>query len=1165
MSSSRPPFSLFLDPLPTPVWICDEERIVYLNTACVELLGADNAERVLGRSPLSFLADGCHQSFRQQMQVVLRTGSRARSQLQLVIGDGRQVEIEIFLSAVPLADSVAVQASITERPDKRSEESERELLLREREALLEAVGDGIVGHDLDGRCTFVNRAAQQLFGFSAEDCIGVRTHELWHHHREDGTVYPVEQCPMYQAVRFGVSACAEELFWRKDGSCFHGEYSVEPITVQGSMVGAVFLIRDITRRKRTEEERERLLQTLEHERARLRAIVENVPVGILMAEAPSGRVIMGNRRLEEIFRHPLLHSTNISEHRDWVSYHPDGRRVEGHEYPLTRAVMKGEVTRGDEYLYSRGDGTLGWVRMSGAPIRDREGNIIAGVAAISDIDQEKRAEEALRKSEERFRFLANSIPHHLWEADATGAVDYHSAQAYAYVGFSPEQAVDGSAWVSFIHPEDVDRVLAAWEEALKLGQKYCIEYRLRGADGAYRWFQVHALPLRDEHGEVIRWYGSGSDIHERIVAEQALRESEMRYELAAKVTSDVVWDWNLLSTEVRRAKSLNTVFGYDAAQVPAAIDWWYERIHPEDRERVMSGMHAAIEGKSGTWRDEYRFVRADGSFAIVLDRGIIVRDAEGRATRMAGTMVDVTATRQSEQALWESEERFRRIFEDASMAMALVDPNDMHLLSVNPAFVRMFGYSGEEALGLTVEALTHPDDVPALQRDDRRGQLLRGEISGFTVEKRYLRRDGQVLWGRLTVSPIRSDRGTVQFFLSMIEDVTVQKQTEDALRRSEQLLQMANEAAGVGATVWDIEKDQVTLSSGYLQVAGLTGYGFEPSVERWLKTLHEEDRPGVAEIARKVKAGVLKAYQTEYRQYWPDGSLHWMLNKGKVVAERDGRSILLVGAAIDITERKELEEQLRQAQKMEAIGQLAGGIAHDFNNLLMIINGYAELLAGEYDAASTKGLMAQAILDAGNRAARLIDQLMTFSRRQILQPRVIDLDEHIRNAEPMLRSLVREEVAFKANLHSAAKIKVDPGQFDQVLMNLAVNARDAMPEGGTLAIASKKVELGAKSLGEVRFKVSPGTYVLLEISDTGVGMTDEVQHHIFEPFFTTKGVGKGTGLGLAIVFGIIRQSNGYILHDSAPGRGTTFRIYLPTISEEGNSKYPMGGLRIAQV
>jgi signal transduction histidine kinase/ActR/RegA family two-component response regulator len=297
------------------------------------------------------------------------------------------------------------------------------------------------------------------------------------------------------------------------------------------------------------------------------------------------------------------------------------------------------------------------------------------------------------------------------------------------------------------------------------------------------------------------------------------------------------------------------------------------------------------------------------------------------------------------------------------------------------------------------------------------------------------------------------------------------------------------------------------------------------------------------------------AWSEEYRFRRSDGSYATVLDRGYLLRD-GGRAVRLVGSMIDLTARKELEAQFRQAQKMEAVGRLAGGVAHDFNNLLMVITIHAELARAELDAKHPAAADLEEIGRATTRAAALTRQLLAFSRKQILTPHVLDLNAVVAGLEPMLHRLIGEDIAVVTRLApELGLVLADPGQLEQVLVNLAVNARDAMPHGGTLTIATTNTELGERVRGYPA-AVVPGSYVTLTVTDTGCGMSPEVQGRIFEPFYTTKPIGEGSGLGLSTVYGIVQQSGGHIGVESAPGRGTTFRLYLPRIAQEAETPRP---------
>jgi two-component system, cell cycle sensor histidine kinase and response regulator CckA len=363
----------------------------------------------------------------------------------------------------------------------------------------------------------------------------------------------------------------------------------------------------------------------------------------------------------------------------------------------------------------------------------------------------------------------------------------------------------------------------------------------------------------------------------------------------------------------------------------------------------------------------------------------------------------------------------------------------------------------------------------------------------------------------------------------------------------------ALEAAGVGTFEWDILDDKVVWSDVQQRLHGMTPGSFGGTIEAFFAAVHPSDRERIRnEVARSVAQNADRRF--EYRVEWPDGSIRWIAMFGRSFHGEQGRPVRSAGIGMDITRQKELHERLLQAQKMEAVGNLAGGIAHDFNNLLTVIAGYCQLLAARRGMPADARRDLSEVRRAVDRASALTAQLLAFSRRQVLAPRVVNLNEIISNLRPMLRRLIEEHVQLEFRLaEDLALVNVDPGQLDQVLINLVVNARDAMPEGGTVTIETAvttdtPVTMIARGEGESHDQSPARPQVALSVTDTGHGIQPDAQRHIFEPFFTTKPQGEGTGLGLATVYGIVKQSGGSILMESEPGIGTTFKLYFPAVS-----------------
>jgi two-component system cell cycle sensor histidine kinase/response regulator CckA len=367
------------------------------------------------------------------------------------------------------------------------------------------------------------------------------------------------------------------------------------------------------------------------------------------------------------------------------------------------------------------------------------------------------------------------------------------------------------------------------------------------------------------------------------------------------------------------------------------------------------------------------------------------------------------------------------------------------------------------------------------------------------------------------------------------------------LAEREELFRLISENAADMIALVDAKGQRLYNSPSYLKILGRTPLELQSNLA--LEEVHPDDRPLLEESAREAFRGGT-GRRIEYRMRHKDGTWRILESTASPVRNSSGGVEKLVIVNRDITDRKKLEEQFRQAQKMEAVGRLSGGVAHDFNNLLGVIIGYGEILQEGLAPGDRLRRSADEILAAGRRAAGLTRQLLAFSRQQVLEPTVLNLNNAVKNMESMLRRLIGEDVDLSSNLDPAlGAVKADPGQIEQVIMNLAVNARDAMPQGGKLIIETSNTEMDESFVRRYPYPVKPGMYVRLMVSDTGTGMDAATRARIFEPFFTTKAKGQGTGLGLSMVYGVVKQSGGYIDVYSELGLGTTFKIYLPRVDE----------------
>ena len=498
------------------------------------------------------------------------------------------------------------------------------------------------------------------------------------------------------------------------------------------------------------------------------------------------------------------------------------------------------------------------------------------------------------------------------------------------------------------------------------------------------------------------------------------------------------------------------------------------------------------------------------------------------------------------EALDASERQYRSLFE-RNMAGVYRSTIEGKLLDCNPAFAHMFGYTREELLRTPMDALYFGGVTERTKRiyEDR------SSTPQMPRETCFRRKDGSAIWV-VQNAGFEKQRDGSEVFEGTLIDITDSKLTNIAIENWKRRYDAVVLASGQIIYDCDLTSRQTTFGGALQEILGYSPEEFAVNPEAWCNLIHPEDLQRYLDtMERAVESS--NPFDFEYRVRHKDGSYRNMREQGRVALESGDTAKHLVSSIADITERRALEAQLRQAMKMEAVGRLAGGVAHDFNNLLTVITGYSELLL-ESDAP--KGALArertEQISAAAQRAASLTRQLLAFSRQQVLQPRKLNLNTVVSDLDKMLRRLIGEDIEVKTTMaENLGLVEVDPNQIEQVLLNLAVNARDAMPTGGLLTLETANVRLDDSYRAQHNYVV-PGDYVRLTVSDTGVGMDAEVRARIFEPFFTTKEAGKGTGLGLSTVYGIVKQSGGYIEVYSEPGRGTSFKIHFPRVVQSAD-------------
>jgi two-component system cell cycle sensor histidine kinase/response regulator CckA len=556
---------------------------------------------------------------------------------------------------------------------------------------------------------------------------------------------------------------------------------------------------------------------------------------------------------------------------------------------------------------------------------------------------------------------------------------------------------------------------------------------------------------------------------------------------------------------------------------------------------VLEDRFSAVLGEGARWIRDLLFVVASMAVALLL--------------AIAGTVFIWFVRR-----IRRSESRYRLLLDAAPDAIVVTDRNDRVVL-FNDAAERLVGSPAAAVLGEPVSTII------GLEGGSSGGSLAGAGDPGASsspMELEARRADGSRFWAESTIADLGlgQEPGTTVIF----RDVSERHAAQNALRESQEHLAFALEAGRMGTWEWEMTTGTITWSDSMEGIVGIPSGSFAGTYEAFAELVHPDDRPSMRQAVERAMA-TDGEYLVECRMGPPGAHTTPIVAQGRVVRDAFGEPVRMVGVALDVTARRELEGQLRHAQKMESVGRLAGGIAHDFNNLLTAITGHGDLLAQSLDADDVRQADVSAINAAAARAATLTRQLLAYGRQTLLRPEPVDLNAVVSDIEPMLRRLIGEDIELRTNLEpELGWVQADAGQLDQVILNLVVNARDALSSGGTIELSTASVLLNETYAAE-HPGARPGRFVMISVSDTGVGIDRATLARIFEPYFTTKDRGRGTGLGLATVLGIVEQSGGHIDVTSTVGEGTSFRVYLPraadphasVAAETGGIQAPEGG------
>ncbi len=778
-----------------------------------------------------------------------------------------------------------------------------------------------------------------------------------------------------------------------------------------------------------------------------------------------------------------------------------------------------------------------FVEIHAYPIFNEQGELVQAIEYSFDITLRKQAERKLAENEERFRAIVEYSHAGIILVDNHYRFLYVNKRFAEITGYQREELIGQDFRI--ILDEESKELVAERYRRRQQGEDVpsLYEFNVLRKDGSIRRVEIRSTIITDSHGQV-QTIAQILDITERKELErEILHERDLLHALMDNIPDKIYFkDTEFRFTRVNKAMA--RVLGLKSPR--EAIGRSELEFFDEETGREILQDEQTIIQTGKPLVDKIERIRyPDGSQHWISVTKVPLRDSAGNIVGLVGISRDITDRIQAEAALKESEERYRNLIEQSNDAIYLLFNNRFEI--INRRFTEMFGITQEEANSpdFNFLQLVAPKSIPFLQERIRRQQ--RGEKLEPIYEFTAIDKFGNEIDCEVSVSYINYKGGVAT--QGILRDISERKRAERQLSRLAAVVEQSSESV----VITDVEGNIEYVNPAFEKTTGYTLEEVLGQNPRVLKSGHHDDQ-FYKELWETITSGLI--WKGSFINRKKDGTLYYEDATIFPIKDKNGHIINFAAVKRDVTPERMLEEQVRQAQKMEAIGKLAGGVAHDFNNLLTVINGYCELLQSKIAPEQPFYREIELIRRAGERASALTSQLLAFSRRQVIQPEVLNLNRVVAATEKMLRRLIGEDIDLVTVLEPDLKnVKIDPVQVDQVIMNLAVNARDAMPQGGKLTIETANVHLD-EEYARAHLGAKPGDYVMLAISDTGIGMDHNIQKHIFEPFFTTKGKGKGTGLGLSTVYGIVKQNNGFIWVYSEPGKGTTFKIYFPQVRGE---------------
>ncbi len=875
-----------------------------------------------------------------------------------------------------------------------------------------------------------------------------------------------------------------------------------------------------------ESERNALHPRLSEEGANLRLAQQLLGFGMWRFEPATGRVFWCARA------HHVFGTTADDLPADFDTYlarmHVDDRA--GLLSGLRDSRDSDAATYEFRHRVLRKDGTVVHVRGI-AEWQQKDGaEWLTGV--IQDVTAEIQAREKLSEANHMQRIAERSARLGGWSIDLDPVRINWSPRTCAIHEEPAGTTPSAETALAYFAPEFRAHLNARFTTCIQMGKPVDEIAQIVTAKGNHVWVRVIGEPVRDEQGKVIAVQGAFQDISDMIAERDQSECLARRLRQTLENINDAFflldhdWRFSFLNGQAENLlrRSRKSLIG--------KVIW------DEFPEAVGSSFQTEYEAADRT-RQSVRFQE----FFPPLDTWFEI-DAHPTPEGLAVYFRDVTGQRARDQHLRLLEAAVSRQNDILLITEAepIDAPDGPKIVYVNDAFVKRTGFSREEAIGKSPRILQGPKtqraELDRIRSTLENWQPVRAELINYT-------KDGQEFWLELDIVPLADETGWFTHWVAIERDITGRKRAEAAKQLSDERFRLVVNATNDVISDWDVISGTIWWNENLHALFGYDPSQLEAGPEFWRQHIHPEDSERVLHSINAALAGSATTWSDEYRFFHADGHVMIVIDRGFIIRNPEGKALRMLGSLVDVTSEREIERRLHQAQKLETVGQLTGGVAHDFNNLLMVILGNAEMLGNELNNQPRLRTMTEMIATAAERGAKLTHRLLAFASRQPLEPRPTDVCGLIHGMEELLRRTLSEsidiEIACEDGLWNA---EIDPSQLDSAILNLALNARDAMPRGGCLTIETRNVKLDPGFAAQEPDLVA-GEYVKIVVADNGDGIAAEDLGHIFEPFFTTKEVGKGSGLGLSMVYGFVRQSSGHVRVCSEPGRGTAVTLYFP--------------------